>query len=498
VAIQVQIQTESQREGWLAKLCGYSARQAVWCVLLSIYAHIAIVIGLAVYWTAWPQRPEATATNPVTLQAQWDEMPEEPLQVELTLESQAEISGLPTEIAVIDSPAFAPNAPDIPAPAAGVAPAPVLLNDNGPGMERNRVEVQTTTELNVGGGYAGRTADARGRLADSRGGTPASEHAVELGLTWLAAHQQENGGWHFRHQVSACNGRCRHPGTHQSTTAATGLALLAFLGAGQTDRVGMHQETVDRALEYLVSRQLPNRRGADFQEGTMYAQGIATVALCEAYALTGNPDLQEPAQQALNYIVNVQHPLGGWRYFPGQPGDTTVFGWQLLALQSGKLAGLKVPPKAFELAYEFLDRVESDSGASYGYQGPDSDRTPTAIGLLARMYQGWPRSDERLVRGLALLNAQKPEVHDLYFDFYASQALHHYGGPQWESWNSQLREQLVRSQETEGHEAGSWYTADPHTTAGGRLCDTALAILILEVYYRHLPIYSFRGAGDLW
>ncbi len=71
----------------------------------------------------------------------------------------------------------------------------------------------------------------------------------------------------------------------------------------------------------------------------MYAQGIATLALCEAYAMTGDDTLRPFAQKAVDFIVYAQNPnTGGWRYFPGQPGDTTVLGWQLMALRSARMA----------------------------------------------------------------------------------------------------------------------------------------------------------------
>lgn len=494
------------------RLCGTTARQLVCCGVCAIYVHLAMLLLLAV-WV--PDSPQPAPRQSVTLKlvgADWGrpeveiltenpaENPtdESSAELDLSFDQPTALAGLPMEAAPIDWPAFVPQAFNIPAPKAGVNATLQASSEARPETEQDQARFQTNTTVKVGGGYEGRMADARGRLAAARGGTPASEKAVELGLQWLAAHQQENGGWHFRHHEGACRGRCSHAGTHQSTTAATGLALLAFLGAGQTSREGVHQEVVARGLDYLVSRQVPNRRGGDLQEGTMYAQGIATMALCEAYTMTGDARLREPARLAIDYIVNVQHPLGGWRYFPGQPGDTTVLGWQLLALQSGKLAGLRVPPKSFELAYEFLDRVQEDQGAAYGYQGPGHDRSPTAVGLLGRMVQGWPRNDERLQRGLTQLAAAGPDEQDLYLNYYATQGLHHAGGPMWEQWNSAQRDRLVSLQAKEGHEAGSWYTADHQTTAGGRLCDTALAIMILEVYYRHLPLYGYRNAGELW
>ena len=52
-----------------------------------------------------------------------------------------------------------------------------------------------------------------------------------------------------------------------------------------------------------------------------------------------------------------------------------------------------------------------------------------------------------------------------------------------------MRDQLVNSQSKNGHETGSWSIKGGHNDRGGRLYTTSMATMILEVYYRHLPIY---------
>jgi hypothetical protein len=322
------------------------------------------------------------------------------------------------------------------------------------------------------------------------GGTPESENAVELGLQWLAAHQREDGSWRFDLTDAPCAGRCRHPGTVATTTGATSLALLPFLGAGYTTEQGPYQDVVNKGLYYLTSRMLLTPQGGDLQEGTMYAQGLSAIVLCEAYAMTGDRNLRAPAQQAIDFICNAQHEQGGWRYYPGQPGDTTVFGWQIMALKSARLANLEVPSPVIENAMRYLDRVQTQNGAAYGYQKPDKDASPTAIGLLARMYYGWHRDDPRLARGVGYLVATGPSPTDVYFNYYGSQVLHHYQGSDWERWNERLREHLIATQEKEGHERGSWYFPDRHGSIAGRLYTTAMGVMTLEVYYRHMPLYG--------
>lgn len=340
------------------------------------------------------------------------------------------------------------------------------------------------------GGFEGRTPAAKGKLLAQFGGTRESEDAVAQALAWLAAHQRRDGSWRFTFDSGPCNGRCRDAGTVGSTTGATALALLPFLGAGQLPDEGPYGETVKNGLYYLRGRMLRTQLGGDLQEGTMYAHGLATIALCEAYALTHQAELRPAAQQAINFIANVQHAGGGWRYYPGQPGDTTVFGWQLMALKSAQLGGLVVPSPTIDGAKRYLDGVQSAQGAFYGYARAGQDPGPTAVGLLSRMYFGWKQDDPRLDKGVAYLAKLGPSQNDMYFNYYAAQVLRHHGGGEWNRFNERLRDHLVTSQARVGHEKGSWHFAEKHGSVGGRLYTTSICAMILEVYYRHMPLYG--------
>lgn len=337
---------------------------------------------------------------------------------------------------------------------------------------------------------SGRDPKARAELAVLRGGSATSEAAVERGLRWLVAHQMPDGSWRFKHDQGNCEGQCRNPGAATTSTGATALALLPFLGAGYTHQRGEFKEVVERGLKYLLRRMRTTPHGGDLQEGTMYAQGLATIALCEAYGMTRDPALREPAQLAVDFIVYAQDKQGGgWRYTPGQTGDTTVTGWQLMALKSAQMAYLNVPPTALEAASRFLDSVQAEYGTYYGYQDPGKGPTTTSIGLLCRMYGGWSPDHPGLQRGVSFLARQGPHKDDVYFNYYATQVLLHYGGPQWDQWNTKLRDKLVAAQADRGHESGSWYFHGRNSEQGGRLFCTALAIMTLEVYYRYQPLY---------
>ena len=338
----------------------------------------------------------------------------------------------------------------------------------------------------------GRDVKQRQTLLAIHGGNRRSEQAVERGLRWIESMQRRDGSWSFGLEGSKS---IRNPGTATSTTAATALALLPFFAAGHTHEQGEYQRTLTRGIYYLASRMIETRHGGDFQEGTMYGQGLATLALAEAYAMTSDENLRPYAQAAVNFVVRSQHSGGGWRYMPGEPGDITVTGWQLMALQTAKMAGLEVPQQVTYRAMRFLDSIQSDGGAKYGYRAlkPAATPTATAVGLLSRMYGGWWRTTSALDRGAEYLASLGPSPRDIYFNYYATQVMHQTGGARWEAWNEGMRDHLVATQASQGNENGSWHFNHRHGNVGGRLYTTAMALLTLEVYYRHSPLYEQDG-----
>jgi hypothetical protein len=370
-----------------------------------------------------------------------------------------------------------------------------------------------------GGGLEGRTLQNRRAAALSGGGTAESEAAVEAALAWFAEHQWPDGGWRFDLEACpTCRGACRNSGTHTSSTAATGLALLSFLGAGYTHQEGKYKDVVANGLYYLreqmsitsVGGDLRDKKAdlevaipggglpniADARRDSMYSHAIATLALTEAYAMTRDREWREAAALAIKFIVNAQYEDGGWRYTPRfeipGAGDMTVTGWQVAALKSATLAGIDVPYDVWMKLNDFLDAIQDDAGATYLYLNGDRRGTPatTAVGLLCRMINGWPREHKPLQRGAAKLGDQQPRRNNMYFNFYASQVLHHIGGANWDKWNPKMREYLVETQAKDGHETGSWYFAESHSSPGGRLYTTAMATMTLEVYYRYMPMYK--------
>lgn len=342
-----------------------------------------------------------------------------------------------------------------------------------------------------GGGFEGRSGQLQQELLASRGGSAATEDAVTRALAWIAAHQLPDGSWSFNHHRTEIGRRSPNPGDPVTATGATGLALLPFLGKGYTHlNDNPYRDHIEKGLYYLKANQIVGPNGGDLQAGSMYGHGLAAIALCEAYAMTEDPSLRHAAVEAIRFIEYAQHDQGGWRYQPKQPGDISVLGWQLMALKSGLLGNIKVSTSTTGMADFWLDGVQSGGGAYYGYQHPGKMISPTSIGLLSRMYLGWGRDDPRLHKGVAYLSEEGPSKTDMYYNYYATNVLCHYGGPQWEKWNATMKDHLLKTQSQRGFTNGSWYFEDPHAKVGGRLYVTCLSAMILEVYYRHMPLYS--------
>ncbi len=336
-----------------------------------------------------------------------------------------------------------------------------------------------------------RSAGSRKLLLEVHGGTGKTEAAVAAGLQWIVAHQLRDGGWDFDHtRAHACGGKCDHPGSlPDARNAATGLALMALLGAGHTHQSGEHREAVSRGIGFLVKRIRVDRRGGSLSEpgGRMYSHGIASIALCEAYAMTRDKELRAPAQELIEFIHYAQDPVGGgWRYCPRQAGDTSVLGWQMAAVKAAKLGSLRVPEEILGRTRLYLDGVAADEGATYGYTTAGDGPATSAIGLLVRMQQGWDRTHEALQRGARRLAQAEFDASEFYRNYHTAQLLRDFGGDVWKTWNQGMQSQLLWKQEGNGHARGSWFVGgkDHGSQMGGRLYCTALAVLTLEVYYR--------------
>ena len=357
--------------------------------------------------------------------------------------------------------------------------------------------------------FARRGRDARDpRRSDPR--VRRADEVIERGLDFLARAQQADGRWSLGR--FAGSGRGDVPEL-ASDTAATGLALLAFLGAGHDHFGGPRRETVRRGLEFLIAVQKPDGDlylPADELSNScawLYSHGIASIALCEAVGMTGDPLVRPAAARACGFIAASQQPEGGgWRYLPRSDSDLSVSGWMLVALRSGALAGVETDPRALDGVRTLLAAAATADPARYAYnpRKPDqrasesSSLCMTAVGALMRLHTGAKPDDPRVAAAAAVLAARRPSFdernRDSYLWYYASQVLVHTGGAEWDAWYAALVDALAATQETAGGRAGSWDPLGPRPDRwgrwGGRLYVTALHLLALEVPDRRLPTYT--------
>ena len=340
---------------------------------------------------------------------------------------------------------------------------------------------------------AQRSVAARKPLLERMGGTEQSEDAVGRALAYLARQQEPDGRWTYVLPSSQRGRRGRTP----HDMALTGLATLCFLAADHTpNRTGPYREGVEAGIDFLIAGQRPDGdlrgpfAGGGADAGNLYDQGIATLALAEAALMTGDARITSAAIKGAEYIVGAQHRgTGGWRYVPGESGDTSVFGWQVMALHSAGQLGFEWPEASRELAKKYVRITSQGRHKSLGGYQPGNSPTPamSAELLLARILLGEklsPEAEEEVCRFLP-----RQSSNDFYGTYYASLSLVQLQNETWKKWNEKTRENLIRQQRRGGGEDdGCWDTHITWGERGGRVYSTALACLTLEVYYRYLPL----------
>ncbi len=390
-----------------------------------------------------------------------------------------------------------------------MTPVTSMANGVGPGIQANplRRAVVPLPVRRLGDGelvpetYRLRVAENRLEFAQAHGGNARTEAAVAAALRWLAAHQSEDGRWSSAMHGGGAETRAvlnenRDRAGAKADTGITGLALLAFLGTGHTHLEGEFRTEVQHGLEYLLRQQISSgcMAGEARYYARMYCHGMATLALSEAYAMTGDHRMKSAVQRAIGYSVRSQDATtGGWRYQPGQKGDMSQFGWQVMALRSAESAGIPVTTRTRAGMLRFIRDTESQRRPGlYCYrQGDDVSRTMTAEAMTCRAFLGLPREPASEQIALDFLQQELPGARvDLYYWYYGTLAMYQFGGERWDTWNRVLQERLLPLQVSTGAAAGSW---EPNTVwggYGGRVYTTAMATLCLEVYYRYLPIYQ--------
>ena len=376
------------------------------------------------------------------------------------------------------------------------------------------------TESKELGLYAKRTMADRQQWIGDYGGSTSSETAVAGGLQWLARHQAADGSWSNqclgeKSSQSRCEAvdPCTGPGQTYEM-AHSGLALLAFQAGGHYYfNQNTYSNVVREGLDWMVDHQRDDGglvgsaklgRFPGFHKHFMYEHGIAAFALTEACALAtamGEPENQrytEAAKKAVDFIQQMQYTDGGWRYWddPKRDGDTSVSGWQVLALKTAKEAGFPVSDRCVEKVGRFFSYREMGENGRTGYD----DRIPlteatTGVGMLAQQFL-LENPEGPLVKDAAEFLADYAERkwsdrkaeddnRDFYLWYNCTLAMFQAGGQPWQRWNPIVRDTIIGLQKHDGCARGSWDHDSKWGSTGGRIYTTALAALTLEVYYRY-------------
>jgi hypothetical protein len=163
-----------------------------------------------------------------------------------------------------------------------------------------------------------------------------------------------------------------------------------------------------------------------------------------------------------------------------------------MALKSAQMAELDVPPQTLDKARQFIQRVQHSRGEFKYQRGNQGSPAMTAEGLLCHQYLGASRGDARLQEGAKYLltHLPQPGKDTSYCWYYGNQVMYHMQGEYWQQWNEAMKDTLRSTQKQDGAVAGSWDPKDKWEEKGGRLYSTSLRVLMLEVYFRHLPLYD--------
>lgn len=324
--------------------------------------------------------------------------------------------------------------------------------------------------------------------------SPDGLKAIDVGLAYLKARQQDSGRW------TATN-----PRWSMSVTALAGLALLAH---GEVPGRGEYGKTLESAIEFVLRSQVPETdplMGGTFfdyypdkpddNDRIMHGHGFALLFLGEAYGQASSPDLRQRIHKALVRGVKLtertQTEAGGWFYLPGDlrdEGSVTIT--QIQGLRAARNAGIVVSKSTIDRAVDYIRKSQIPTGGLKGgvrYTSTHGQATPalTAAGI-AVYYGAGEYNSPGIESGFEYLskNMLMDDFQHFWFytHFYAVQAYHQRGGPDWAGYFARLQREILGGLDTK---YGLW-----HDPAGGDVFGTACAVLCLEVPLRYLPIFQ--------
>ena len=319
--------------------------------------------------------------------------------------------------------------------------------------------------------------------ADSAEMSSQARAAIERGLAYLAQSQNEDGSW---------------PGSYGNTTGIVASSCLAFMGAGHCPGQGRYGANVARCVQFIMRNTRPDgllyRRG--MKGHTMYHHGLGALALAEAWGMTQDDKIRETLKRSVRRIVASQNWKGGWRYEPRpKDDDLSVTVMQLMALRAAKDAGIFVAKDVIDAGIGYVkschNATESGKDGGFAYQpGRESGFARTGAGVLSLQVAGDYGARE-VRQGVDYLMTHKPvgprPIKKWYYygHYYAAQGIYQsqsigvWGRLAWRRWYPAVTRELAAKQQRDGSWRGKY----------GQY-ETAMALLVLEIPYRYLPIYQ--------
>ncbi len=325
--------------------------------------------------------------------------------------------------------------------------------------------------------------------------------SVDLALEYLATQQRRDGSFN-----TLATGQ---PGV-------TSLCVLAFLARGHVPGEGPYGKRLNRAIDFVLSKQRSDGLLFDLQVGPwsygsaahtgIYNHAIAGLMLSEVYGM-GDAARQERIRagvsQAVAFTLGHQSRFhrnrqeqGGWRYLKladqRSDADLSITAWQLLFLRSAKNAEFEVPQKAINEAMGYVERCFDPRRGTFMYcivSGRLATPAMAGAGIVSLSMGGQHESASahRAAQWMQRLPFDRYRGVDRYHyaAYYCSQAAFQLGGDEWARFYPPLMSALVENQDPDG----SWQR-EARESGYGNTYSTALAVLALAPPYQILPIYQ--------
>lgn len=295
------------------------------------------------------------------------------------------------------------------------------------------------------------------------------DKSIERSLRHLAERQNSDGSW---------------KGQYGTNVGENGLIMMAFMSQGNLPGEGRYGHVVAKGLEWMLGQaQASGLIKSTDRAPAMYGHGLATLMLSEVWGQTRRKDVQKVLQAAIDLILRVQGPKGGWGYkSTPTDGDTSVCVMQLFALKSAHQAGMFIPPQVINKALDYIKKRYSRKDHGFGY---NSDKfslshvgSAAAGACIMQICQETDSTytDQPLDKLIKVMEGGTIQGHKFYFVYYASVACY-VGGPKtYQRWLKAYQNVILEWERKDG--------------GFGQPYQTAFAVLSMSLPYRYIPIYQ--------